>query len=192
MSVFVAVPENLLEKERMNLSLSVASHVGRTAAQRSSSPASRVLQCQDCMTARAARTISAVELAGRIRQQGRLLLLDCRSFVAFNLGHIAGALNISCSDRCSKRRLACGRVNVGDIVTGQNNAKETFKKLSTTSELVLYDDNTEDPDSLTATSAIMLVFSSLNKEGKSALILKGMYRRHYVKNPNIYNYNIYH
>ncbi|XP_071439693.1 dual specificity protein phosphatase 4-like [Hetaerina americana] len=45
----------------------------------------------------------------------RLLLLDCRPFLAYNANHIRGAINVNCSDRINRRRLQTGRAALADL-----------------------------------------------------------------------------
>jgi len=40
-----------------------------------------------------------------------LLVIDCRSFVAYNSNHVRGALNISCADCISRKRLLTGTLH---------------------------------------------------------------------------------
>jgi len=83
---------------------------------------------QDGPTAAAAisTTISSVRaelVAGLVTECSvvdQLLLIDCRSFVAYNSNHVRGALNISCSDCISRKRLLTGRVTIGDLVSGSD------------------------------------------------------------------------
>ena len=155
----------------MNLSLTVEKCRPATMAGPCTCP-QRVLPCPGCTDI---RTILPAELADRLRATALLILLDCRSFVAYNLSHISGALNVSCVDRFSKRRLTCGKASVGDMVTGRSDAKETFRELAPSANVVLYDDSTEDPTDLPPGSSLSLVFTSLQREGKNAYVLRGKY-----------------
>jgi predicted sulfurtransferase len=92
-----------------------------------------------CQTCALAKPVAAQELASKMKAS-TCLLLDCRSFVAFNKGHITGALNISCADRFTKRRLQNGKTSLVDLVSGKE-AKDKFRARDTC-DVVIYDDNT--------------------------------------------------
>ncbi len=173
MSVAVELPFCLQDQERMNLSLQASRPVPATTCTRGASPkcqsAQEAYHCHECSTV---RSVIPTELARLMEMAKTLLLLDCRSFIAYNLNHINGALNVSCCDRFSKRRLQGGKASVADLISGDNDAKTIFKEL-VQSEIVLYDDKTKDSSQLSSTSPIHLVMSSLLKEGKEVYILKG-------------------
>ena len=177
MSTKVALPLGL--EERMSLSLNLTSKSPRptsypgakgpsflSCSSESTNCARDVLQCQDCVTA---RTIQPCDLVGQM-EKTRPLLLDCRPFIAYNLKHITGALNISCADRFTKKRLERGKAKISDLVCGHNR-KEQFNQLP--SDIVLYDEKTTDPSCMQTNTPLSLVFSSLLKEGRSPVILKG-------------------
>jgi len=50
------------------------------------------------------------ELVKLMNNSDKILLLDCRSFMAFNGNHIIGALNVGCSDRITRKRLLDGKI----------------------------------------------------------------------------------
>ena len=110
-----------------------------------------------------------------MRHGSHLLLLDCRSFIAYNLRHINGALNVSCADRFTKRRLAGGRTTVGEIVSGDDGrAKDIYQELWESSDFIVYDDSTLNPaDHGDAANSLHTVLEALSKEGKDALVLRG-------------------
>ena len=152
-------------------------------------------------TPRSTRTISPNELAAYLGCQSEpevpevpeevpsnssnklesLLLLDCRPFIAYNLNHISGALNVSCCDRFTKRRLQRGTASVGDLVAGDE-CKEAFKEKcdSHIIQIILYDENTADPSELPISHPLHLVLTSLlkEKEDRQVVILRGMYKKH--------------
>ena len=99
-----------------------------------------------------------------------LLILDCRPFVSYNSNHIRRALNVSCADCITRKRLLTGRASVGDLVSGPDDAKERYKRAIANARLevgsvqfVVYDDDTEDFESLPATHSLRLVVSCLQK-----------------------------
>ena len=124
------------------------------------------------------KTILARDLAIKLdscRGPKSVLLLDVRPFIAYNLNHINGALNISCCDRFTKRKLERGKASIGDLVSGQENAKNIFKEYLKGSDIVLYDENTTDIRELPSSNPLSLVLSSLVKDGHDVYILKGTF-----------------
>ena len=114
-----------------------------------------------------------VELAVRMTTDCEpFLVLDCRSFIAFNLGHISGALNVGCSDRVTRKRLNCGRVQLEDLL-GSPEAKEMFRKRS---DIIVYDDRTQELTQSTAANSLHLLLSLLCRQGKRAYFIKGKNR----------------
>ncbi|XP_046567736.1 dual specificity protein phosphatase 10-like [Haliotis rubra] len=118
-----------------------------------------------------ARTILPHELATKLTKAKPVLVLDCRPFLAFNLSHIHGAVNISCSDRFSKKRLQQGKISVSDLVTTKEGKDIINKKLP--KEVVLYDEQTNDLRDITTDNALHYVLSSLHREGRETFVLKG-------------------
>lgn len=111
-----------------------------------------------------------VELAVRMTTDYvPFLVLDCRSFIAFNLCHISEALNIGCSDRVTRKRLHCGRVQLEDLL-GSPEAKEMFRKRS---DIIVYDDRTQELTQSTAANSLHLLLSLLCRQGKRAYFIKG-------------------
>jgi dual specificity MAP kinase phosphatase len=105
---------------------------------------------------------------------GLLLVLDCRTFVAYNANHVRGALNVSCSDCISRKRLLAGRTTLGDLVSGADDAKERYRQAvdavrgpgdKTAVQVIVYDDDTVDFGELSSTSSVRLVVSCLLKDG---------------------------
>jgi len=101
-----------------------------------------------------------------------LLLLDCRTFMAFNANHINGSLNASCSDRITKKRLVDGKIGVGDIISGQE-GKDVYRRLEANAEIILYDESTFEMDSLPETSSLRLLSKCLLKRDKHSKFLQG-------------------
>ena len=170
MSMAFEFPVSVFEREQMDLRLaSTAGDAAFPASSAATEPPKAPAHCPDCIRARA---LSPRELAHRMRQSNPFLLLDCRSFIAYNLGHINGALNISCADRFTRRRLAGGRARVGDLVSGTDSAKDIYQELWE-ADFVLYDDNTSDPSVVLPSNPLHTVLSALRKEGKEPYLLTG-------------------
>jgi dual specificity MAP kinase phosphatase len=92
--------------------------------------------------------------------------------MAFNSNHINGALNVSCSDRITKKRLADGKVKVVDIVSGLE-GKEIYRRLEDHAEIILYDENTVETSCLPETNPLNLLSKCLMKHGKHSKFLQG-------------------
>jgi len=125
--------------------------------------------------------ISCKDLVELINSEKPLLLLDCRTFLAFNANHINGALNVSCSDRITRKRLLDGKINVVDIISGQE-AKELYRKLEAEATIVVYDESTVELASLPETNSLHLLTKTLLKHGKHSRFLKGglqEFQQHY-------------
>jgi len=102
-----------------------------------------------------------------------LLVIDCRSFVAYNSNHVRGALNISCADCISRKRLLTGRITIGDLVSGSDDAKDRYQRATeavktgnkNAVQVIVYDEDTVNFDELAANSPLRLVVSCLIKTG---------------------------
>ncbi len=178
MSTKVLLPPQSLSPQFEMLSLGCATRPSscqskanspRSSPFKTGDNAKSVLQCKDCAST---RTITSKDLVQRLKKS-KLILLDCRPFIAYNLNHIVGALNISCCDRFTKRKLERGKASVGDLVSGHEDAKTIFKDYIKEAEIILYDDSTTDVADIPATHPLYLVLSSLLKEGKEAFVLRG-------------------
>ncbi|KAL3290397.1 hypothetical protein HHI36_023738 [Cryptolaemus montrouzieri] len=99
------------------------------------------------------------------------VLLDCRSFTAYNLSHIIGAINVNCSDRYNRKRLQRGKATLADL-TSSKESKEILKKMSH-KEVIVYDESTSDKERITVTHPLFLVLSSIVEENKQPVLLLG-------------------
>ncbi|CAH1261533.1 dual specificity protein phosphatase 10-like [Branchiostoma lanceolatum] len=118
------------------------------------------------------RTIGPEELAQRLAgMQKQPIMLDCRSFIDYNLNHIDGALNVSCSDRFSKKRLQQGKASLADLVPNKEGRDILMNRLSR--EIIVYDESTSEPEQIQPSQPLHVVLDSLFKEGRQAAILKG-------------------
>ncbi|XP_070578410.1 dual specificity protein phosphatase 10-like [Ptychodera flava] len=118
------------------------------------------------------RDMTVRELAGKLMKPHKsIIIIDCRPFTAYNNIHISEALNISCSDRLSKKRLQQGKVTLADLVTSTEGKAAFQKRFS--KDVVVYDENTSDLDSLPPMHPLNLVLTTLREEGVSTYFLKG-------------------
>ncbi|XP_032881178.1 dual specificity protein phosphatase 10 [Amblyraja radiata] len=125
------------------------------------------------------RTIYPTELAKKLtkcskgpqsQSQGPVII-DCRPFMEYNKSHIQGAVHINCSDKISRRRLQQGKITVLDLIScreGKDSYKRIFAK-----EIIVYDENTNEPNRVMPSQPLHIVLESLKREGKDPLVLKG-------------------
>merc|ERR1740129_2480508 len=122
---------------------------------------------QRSMVMQQATTISGDQLAKRLRARegvrpsGRqsFLLLDCRPFIAYNVSHIKGAINVNCCNRFNRKRLQQGTASLADLATTKE-GKEALKKRNW-KDIIVYDDGSEDLASLPSSHTLFLVIKSL-------------------------------
>jgi len=137
--------------------------------------------------------ITPAELAALLAaESGRVhpvIVVDCRTFLAFNTNHVFGAFNASCGDRFSRKRLTQGRATVADLVSGGPSTeevrgpREAFRRLAESSAssgglFVAYDDNTENLDLLQKSHPLRLLTTSLSDSGYRTKYLAG--KRYYI------------
>lgn len=111
-------------------------------------------------------SIDCASLAELITKQRKLLLLDCRPFLAYSDGHITGAVNVHCPSILRRRyrgqilplRTLIPEDNVRDRLVGHGH--DSFDKV------ILYDDKSFDMNS-TEESMLKLVAKCLQFEGRT-------------------------
>ena len=99
-----------------------------------------------------------------------LMLLDCRSFLAYNFKHIAGALNVNCTG-IGRKRLQQGKASLVDLITSEY-GKQLLKS-GKWAKAVVYDESTVELEKAPSSHPVKLVMMSLLSQGKEALLLKG-------------------
>lgn len=99
------------------------------------------------------------------------LLVDCRSFIAYNMNHIRGAINVNCTDRFNRRRLQLGKAVLADLATSRE-GKELLRR-RTNKEVIVYDDTTSSMDRITNTHPLYIVLSSLVEDNREPILLLG-------------------
>ncbi|XP_028580422.1 dual specificity protein phosphatase 10 [Podarcis muralis] len=99
------------------------------------------------------------------------VIIDCRPFMEYNKSHIQGAVHINCSDKISRRRLQQGKITVLDLISCRE-GKDSFKRIFS-KEIVVYDENTNEPSRVIPSQPLHIVLESLKREGKEPLVLKG-------------------
>uniref|UniRef100_A0A8C5PGG7 Dual specificity phosphatase 10 n=1 Tax=Leptobrachium leishanense TaxID=445787 RepID=A0A8C5PGG7_9ANUR len=108
------------------------------------------------------------------------VIIDCRPFMEYNKSHIQGAVHINCSDKISRRRLQQGKITVLDLISCRE-SKDSFKRIFS-KEIIVYDDNTNEPSRVIPSQPLHTVLESLKREGKEPLVLKD----HHVYQRNIH------
>lgn len=98
------------------------------------------------------------------------MLLDCRSFLAYNFKHIAGALNVNCTG-IGKKRLQQGKASLVDLITTEY-GKELLRS-GRWGKAIVYDDSTTELEKAPPSHPVRLVLMALLSQGKEALLLKG-------------------
>ena len=114
-----------------------------------------------------------------------VVVVDCRTFLAFNTNHVAGAFNASCGDRFSRKRLTQGRATIADLISGGpstenvGGAREAYRRVAETAAssptglFVAYDDNTTKLESLQESHPLRLLTTSLTGSGYRTKFLEG-------------------
>ncbi len=116
------------------------------------------------------------DLATRLKTCVRsILILDCRSFISYNVLHVAGALSLCCSNRLTLKRLECGKLKLADLVSGDEGKKEFVDKRTSGTDIVVYDDGTSDVEggNEPTKTSLKVVLNCLRKEGEHVYFLKG-------------------
>merc|ERR1719232_174664 len=99
------------------------------------------------------------------------LLVDCRPFIAYNVSHIRGAINVNCCNRLNRKRLQMGKATLADLATTKE-GKEVLKKRSW-KEVVVYDDCSDSLEKLPAGHTLFLVMSALVEDNREPRMLLG-------------------
>lgn len=99
------------------------------------------------------------------------VIIDCRPFLEYNKSHIQGAVHINCADKISRRRLQQGKITVLDLISCRE-GKDSFKRIFS-KEIIVYDENTNEPSRVMPSQPLHIVLESLKREGKEPLVLKG-------------------
>ncbi|KAF4532730.1 hypothetical protein B566_EDAN011922 [Ephemera danica] len=125
---------------------------------------------QKSIIMRKVKSVDCDSLA-RSLKGSNVLLIDIRPFLAYNLSHIKGSININCQDRFNRKRLLMKKVNLCDLATSKE-AKDLLKKRNF-KDIVVYDQNSIDVDKLNPSHPLFLALSSLVEENKEPAILIG-------------------
>ena len=159
----------------LNRSLSEPGPPKRCRLETASLPASPCLEnsstLQRSLVLSRLRKVQPDVLAARLDGPLSPLLLDVRPFMAFNVSHIRGSINIACSDRISRRRLEQGKAALADLATSRQ-GKELLRKRNI-KEVVVYDESSSDLDRIPNNHPLYLVIAALVDDQRDPTLLIG-------------------
>lgn len=103
----------------------------------------------------------------------KVLMLDCRSFLAFSAGHIRGAVNARCNT-IVRRRAKGSALSLEQVLAGDEEVRSRLRS-GMYSAAVLYDERTPDLDAVKEDSTVTLVLNALCRDSAGTLVylLKG-------------------
>ena len=130
-----------------------------------------------------ARTIDCNTLSVMIETGPPVLLVDCRPFIAYNVNHVRGAINVNCCDRFNRKRLQQGKAILADLATTKE-GKEMLKR-RTWKEVVVYDESSENIDTLPPSHSIFLVLHALLEDSREPVMLSGGLRQFQMTHPHL-------
>ncbi|XP_061768087.1 dual specificity protein phosphatase 16 [Nerophis ophidion] len=99
----------------------------------------------------------------------RVVLIDSRPFVDYNTSHILDAVNVNCS-KLMKRRLLQDKVHITELL--QHSASNKLE-LQADHEVVVYDQSSSDPSSLSADGFVSTLLLKLEHNFPSVHLLAG-------------------
>merc|ERR1719412_1982109 len=137
------------------------------------SPCSESSTLQRTLLLKHAKTVEGNSLAARIEaaHTKKFILIDCRPFIAYNVNHIRGAINVNCCDRFNRKRLQQGKATLADLATTKE-GKELLKK-RTWKEVFVYDECSESLENLPASHTLFLVMNALVEDHREPVMLLG-------------------
>ena len=139
------------------------------------SPCSESSTLQRTLLLKNARTVEANSLAVRIEaavsSRKSPLIIDCRPFIAYNVNHIRGAINVNCCDRFNRKRLQQGKATLADLATTKE-GKELLKK-RTWKEVFVYDECSDSLENLPSSHTLFLVMNALVEDHREPIMLLG-------------------
>merc|ERR1719150_172655 len=137
------------------------------------SPCSESSTLQRTLLLKHAKTVESNSLAARIEaaHTKKFIIIDCRPFIAYNVNHIANAINVNCCDRFNRKRLQQGKATLADLATTKE-GKEMLKK-RTWKEVFVYDECSESLEHLPASHTLFLVMNALVEDHREPVMLLG-------------------
>merc|ERR1712012_604025 len=136
------------------------------------SPCSESSTLQRTLLLKHARTTDPNSLAVRMEtKSNKTLIIDCRPFIAYNVNHIRGAINVNCCDRFNRKRLQQGKATLADLATTKE-GKELLKK-RTWKEVFVYDECSDSLENLPSSHTLFLVMNALVEDHREPVMLLG-------------------
>merc|ERR1719410_1251340 len=146
------------------------------------SPCSESSTLQRTLLLKNSRTVDPNSLAVRIESNSKqqtspnlskklTLVVDCRPFIAYNVNHIKGAINVNCCDRFNRKRLQQGKATLADLATTKE-GKELLKK-RTWKEVFVYDECSDSLENLPSSHTLFLVMNALVEDHREPVMLLG-------------------
>lgn len=137
------------------------------------SPCSESSTLQRTLLLKHAKTVESNSLAARIEaaHTKKFILIDCRPFIAYNVNHIRGAINVNCCDRFNRKRLQQGKATLADLATTKE-GKELLKK-RTWKEVFVYDECSDSLENLPSSHTLFLVMNALVEDHREPIMLLG-------------------
>merc|ERR1712213_3882 len=137
------------------------------------SPCSESSTLQRTLLLKHAKTVESNSLAARIEaaHTKKFILIDCRPFMAYNVNHIRGAINVNCCDRFNRKRLQQGKATLADLATTKE-GKELLKK-RTWKEVFVYDECSDSLENLPSSHTLFLVMNALVEDHREPVMLLG-------------------
>ncbi|XP_058481595.1 dual specificity protein phosphatase 16 isoform X1 [Solea solea] len=127
-------------------------------------------RCAMAMPSAAVRAIGAEALVALLEGGlDRVVLIDSRPFVDYNVSHILEAVNVNCS-KLMKRRLQQDKVQIAELL--QHSAKKKLE-LQGDQEVVVYDQTSSDPATLGSESFLSVLLGKLERSFPSVHLLSG-------------------
>jgi dual specificity MAP kinase phosphatase len=120
---------------------------------------------------------SPERLREEIRNNGKVLILDCRSQSDYARCHIRPAINISLPSLMQKR-LKRGNLNISSVIQN-NEAKERFSRAYLTHQIVLYDECSTDLNA-NPSAVLALLVKKLRQDGCNVAFLIGRFTNHFI------------
>ncbi|XP_063233576.1 uncharacterized protein LOC134537239 [Bacillus rossius redtenbacheri] len=143
------------------------------------SPCADSVTLQRSLVMKKVRVLAPDALAEKLRQQREetswgcapkgFLLVDCRPFMAYNVNHVRGAINVNCSDRFNRRRLQLGKATLADLAATRD-GKEALRRRAF-KEVVVYDDCSTEFERLPVSHPLFLVLTTLVEDNKEPAFL---------------------
>lgn len=119
------------------------------------------------------KVMDAKKLASLLRGgHGGPLVIDSRSFVEYNRGHVLSSVNICCS-KLVKRRLQQGKVTISELIQPAVHSQVVAAEPQA---VVVYDQSTRDASVLATDSFLSILLSKLDGCFDSVAILTASVR----------------